>query len=739
MNYRSVIISSVFVIALFCIVAVMPVSDAETADSISVSYVGYDSDSCTLTISGAADFETVHIGLYQGNSKLTEAFASVKDGSYTQSIYVADFGSADTLKVWNGSAIVCETVQFVKVGTVDYDRNSKLLAVSGTAGDGAVHLGIFGSDGKKVYEFFATASGGEFFVKVNLDGIAYGDYLVKAWNASASMISQKSFKLECPQYSVEFRNYDGTVLSKEIYDLGTEASKIVLPDEPVKTGEYWGYIFAGWDSKVADVTADAVYTAVFTEIPVHTIAESTYDLSTDCVTVSGTSGSDLVHIGIYSDGKKLTEAYAAVKDNSYSVVISLSGMAFDTVKVWDASVSTVASSAISGITSVSYDNMTQVLTVAGVSDKEIVHIGIWSGNSRVLEAFAAVKDGAYRQDISLEGLASGKYSVKVWDASAEQVCSEEFEHRPIAYVLNFADGITVKAGETVLVSGTRVLCGTELTVSADTKDGYTLTYSVDLIDGKFVMPEKKISITATYTPIEYTFVFMNGDEKVAETKFTVETMKDQTMPAVPVKDGYNVTWDVSEFSLKNRTVHAVFAYIVPTSEVAESEVKVDLSKVSSDTFVMPSEKKESVTVDIAKNVSVKVEDASGLAGKNVTVKAEVTSVDTKVSGTAYELTFEVEGNTYNGSMLVTLPYTQVNGERPVVYYYHDGTEEMMEIVSYDDTSVTFKTSHNSVYVVSSEQVPESDDMMILAVIAVVVILFIIGMLYFIRRTEKQAQ
>jgi hypothetical protein len=101
MNYRSVIISSVFVIALFCIVAAMPVSDAETADSISVSYVGYDSDSCTLTISGAADFETVHIGLYQGNSKLTEAFASVKDGSYTQSIYVADFGSADTLKVWN--------------------------------------------------------------------------------------------------------------------------------------------------------------------------------------------------------------------------------------------------------------------------------------------------------------------------------------------------------------------------------------------------------------------------------------------------------------------------------------------------------------------------------------------------------------------------------------------------------------------------------------------------------------
>ena len=739
MNYRSVIIGSILVAVSFCIIVAMPVSDAETADSISVSHVGYDSDSCTLTISGAADFETVHIGLYQDNSKLTEVFASVKDGLYSQSIYVADFGSADTLKVWNGSVTVCETVQFVKVGTVDYDRNSKLLAVSGTAGDGVVHLGIFGSDGKKVYEFFATASGGEFSVKANLDGIAYGDYIMKAWNASASMISQKSFELECPQYSVEFRNYNGTVLSKEIYDLGTEASKIVLPDEPVKTGEYWRYVFAGWDSKVADVTADAAYTAVFTEIPVHTIAESTYDLSTDCVTVSGTSGSDLVHIGIYSDGKKMTEAYAAVKDNSYSVVISLSGMAFDTVKVWDASVSTVVSSAIFGITSVSYDNMTQVLTVAGVSDKEIVHIGIWSGNSRVLEVFAAVKDGAYRQDIRLEGLTSGNYSVKVWDASAEQVCSEEFEHIPIAYVLNFADGITVKAGETVLVSGTRVLCGTELTVSADTKDGYALTYSVDLTDGKFVMPEKNVAITVIYVPVEYTFVFMNGDEKVTETKFTIETMKDQVMPAVPVRGGYDVTWDVSVFSLENRVVNAVFVYIVPASEVTESEVKVDLSKVSSDTFVMPSEEKESVTVDIAKNVSVKVEGASALAGKNVTAKAETVSADTKVSGTAYEITFEVEGKAYSGNMIITLPYTPVNGERPVVYYCHDGAEDKMEIVSYDNSSVAFKTSHNSVYVVSSEQVPESDDMMTLAAIAVVVILFIIGMLYFIRRTEKQAQ
>lgn len=506
MNYRSVVIGGILVTALFCIMATIPVSDAESTNSLSVSYVGYDSDSCTLTIRGAADFETVHIGLYQGNSKLVEAFASVKNGSYTQSIYVADFGSADTLKVWNGSATVCETVQFVKVGTVDYDRNSKLLAVSGTAGDGAVHLGIFGSDGKKVYEFFATASGGEFSVKANLDGIAYDDYIVKAWNASTSMISQKAFELECPQYSVEFKNYDGTVLSKEIYDLGTEASKIVLPDEPVKTGEYWRYVFAGWDSEVADVTADAAYTAVFTEIPVHTIAESTYDPSTDCVTVSGTSGSDLVHIGIYSDGKKMTEACAAVKDNSYSVVISLSGMAFDTVKVWDASVSTVASSAISGITSVSYDNMTQVLTV-----------------------------------------------------------------------------------------------------------------------------------------------------------------------------------------------------------------------------------------DIAKNVSVKVEGASALAGKNVTAKAETVSADTKVSGTAYEITFEVEGKAYSGNMIITLPYTPVNGERPVVYYCHDGAEDKMEIVSYDNSSVTFKTSHNSVYVVSSEQVPESDDMMTLAAIAVVVILFIIGMLYFIRRAEKQAQ
>ena len=79
-----------------------------------------------------------------------------------------------------------------------------------------------------------------------------------------------------------------------------------------------------------------------------------------------------------------------------------------------------------------------------------------------------------------------------------------------------------------------------------------------------------------------------------------------------------------------------------------------------------------------------------------------------MSGTAYEFTFTADGTQYNGKIQVTLPYTKEAGKEPVVYYWNGSESTKMNVVSSTDTSVTFETDHNSMYVVASET-PSKDD------------------------------
>lgn len=63
-------------------------------------------------------------------------------------------------------------------------------------------------------------------------------------------------------YTVTFKNWDGTVLSQKTYHYGEE---VVPPQDPTRPGDHvYRYIFAGWDKKVVPCAGDAVYTATFT-------------------------------------------------------------------------------------------------------------------------------------------------------------------------------------------------------------------------------------------------------------------------------------------------------------------------------------------------------------------------------------------------------------------------------------------------------------------------------------------
>ena len=82
---------------------------------------------------------------------------------------------------------------------------------------------------------------------VTLDGKTYTDI-------------QKSIN----QYTIIFKNEDGTVLSTVQYDYGTPAASIARPADPSKpaTAQYT-YTFAGWTPEITAVTADATYTATY--------------------------------------------------------------------------------------------------------------------------------------------------------------------------------------------------------------------------------------------------------------------------------------------------------------------------------------------------------------------------------------------------------------------------------------------------------------------------------------------
>ena len=66
------------------------------------------------------------------------------------------------------------------------------------------------------------------------------------------------------EYTVTFKNEDGTVLSQEKYHWGAQ---ILCPETPAKDADrIYTYTFAGWDKEVVDCAGDAEYIATYTPV-----------------------------------------------------------------------------------------------------------------------------------------------------------------------------------------------------------------------------------------------------------------------------------------------------------------------------------------------------------------------------------------------------------------------------------------------------------------------------------------
>ena len=103
-----------------------------------------------------------------------------------------------------------------------------------------------------------------------------------------------------PRYTVTFVNWDGSQISSRQYDEGTAVSGIVVPADPTRPSDgSFRYIFYGWTPDLAPVTADATYTAVYLteELPSYNVTFVDWDgtvLLAAAPYTEGTPASDIV-------------------------------------------------------------------------------------------------------------------------------------------------------------------------------------------------------------------------------------------------------------------------------------------------------------------------------------------------------------------------------------------------------------------------------------------------------------
>ncbi len=86
------------------------------------------------------------------------------------------------------------------------------------------------------------------------------DSEVVACNGNATYTA--TYTKDFIDYTVIFKDWDGTELSRKTYHYG---DKVTAPEAPTKESDVYGsYTFSGWDNPVTDCIADATYTATYT-------------------------------------------------------------------------------------------------------------------------------------------------------------------------------------------------------------------------------------------------------------------------------------------------------------------------------------------------------------------------------------------------------------------------------------------------------------------------------------------
>ena len=254
---------------------------------------------------------------------------------------------------------------------------------------------------------------------------------------------------------------------------------------------------------VSDTGESETYTAYGS-----TVSDALESLGSDIATVSALKKLDTV-FGYSADGAKIYVGSYISTGYAWQEIENFRNSACSTGHVYKITyvLPTVT------IDSAVYSNDAKGLTFSGTAKVDNVNFAVYRGTTKVgSDEVVSVTDGKYAYVLTIEGgLSVGTYILKVWDSDSEYPAEYTFTVVPPTYKITFSEEITVTDGDTVLVSGSRIQEGTELTVSAKSEEGYHLSWNIEFTNGKFVMPGKAVAISVEYIANKYQVVFKNWD------------------------------------------------------------------------------------------------------------------------------------------------------------------------------------------------------------------------------------
>ncbi|MCQ2070032.1 MAG: leucine-rich repeat domain-containing protein [archaeon] len=199
---------------------------------------------------------------------------------------------------------------------------------------------------------------------------------------SSSVTVNVSFENNTEEYTIVFKNWDGTILSSKDYAYGTSVSDIVKPVAVRADDESYTYVFREWSPAVVDVSDNATYTAVFEASSKQSggsgissnsisVASAVFDTERSVLNLSGESSLTLVHFMVFQGENPVSsEGFASVIDGKYSSFIRIEGLpaGIYILKVWGSSSDTTATLAFR----VGESSGTETVVPSGTGDEVTV-------------------------------------------------------------------------------------------------------------------------------------------------------------------------------------------------------------------------------------------------------------------------------------------------------------------------------------------------------------------------------
>ncbi len=425
-------------------------------------------------------------------------------------------------------------------------------------------------------------------------------------------------------YTATFYDEDGTTVLGEAR---TKVGQFPVFGDPHKQGDaQYSYAFSGWDRPLARMTRDCAYVAGYSQ-------------TVNMYKVSFVSDGTVISERTYEYGTAVGEIDVpdASKDADREYTYSFTG--------WDRDIEVVVADATYTATH-SRTPITYTFTFRnGGETVASVEFNVDNMGSKTMPEVPA-KD---HYDAS-------------WDTDAFSLEDKTVNatYVPIRYTFTFT-GTDVAINP---ISFTVEDISSKTMPEVPAKDHYDASWDTDA----FSLEDKTVS--AVYTPIKYTFTFKNGEETVAVIEFNVENMESKTMPEVPTRDHYSVSWDTEAFSLENRTVNATYVpikYAFTFNNSGEIVTVVEFNVENMGTKTMP---------------EVPAKDHYDASWDTDVFSLENKTVSAVYVPTEYTITF-IDNS---GSREVQYDILNTDIEEPVPYYDDTGTWS----AKWKDYSLTFE-------------------------------------------------